>query len=123
MITILVKFIGFIFNKIKKKEGNLKVLGKWSNLACILQVIVLLFLAAVISMASNYAWGITYSWMFAVIGIIAIVMIGLICYGFLKITKNLSSKKRKFFNYTILLSMLITVVNILYWNLFMFWAL
>ena len=71
--------------------------------------------------AKAYATASSYVWIPAVLGAIAVIMAGLAVYGIIMIRKTEASKKRKFFNWATAVMLMITPVNIIYWNLFMWW--
>jgi hypothetical protein len=72
---------------------------------------------------SAYEVSSSYTWIFAVIGAAMLIMIVMAVYGVCRMRKIFSSRKRKLYNIGVEISLVITVLNILYWNLFMFWAL
>lgn len=103
----------------RKKDG----MERWSALACTLQGMALFLLAAIINNVSNYAMGKTYSWMFGALGVLAVGMLAMSVYGILKTGKSSGCKSRKALRYGMAATLLVTVADILYWNLFMFWKL
>ena len=71
-----------------------------------------------------YALGDTYIWMFAVLGVLALAMGALCVYGLVHNNKTdgqYLKKRQKVFNNVTAFFLLVAVVNVLYWNLFMFW--
>lgn len=121
LVSLLVKMIRFLMNKVRHREGRKILLGRWSTLSCMFQLALSVLLAAAMTMMSGYELYRNYAWIFAVIGIIGIVMTGMMVYGFARNLKAPSGKGRKIYNILTVFFMAVTVVNILYWNLFMFW--
>ena len=83
-----------------------------------------MLLVLIIDHVSSYALGDTYVWMFAAIGIIAVIM-GVLClYGLIrnrKVDRQRLKVRQRVFNNVTVFFLLVAVVNVLYWNLFMFW--
>lgn len=99
-------------------------LGRWSAAAAVLQMTALLFLVLIIYNVSTFALGDTYIWMFAAIGVLALAMGALCVYGLFhnnKSDRQYLKKRQKVFNNITAFFLLVAVVNVLYWNLFMFW--
>lgn len=120
IISLFVRFIRKIICICGKKKIEIP-LGKWSLLAIIMQVAAVAMLTTALVRASGYALASSYIWMFIVIGAIAVFMTGLIVYGIVMIQRVESTVKRKIINWITVIMMAITVVNIMYWNLFMWW--
>lgn len=120
IISLLVKCIRKIVCVCRKKSVII-LLGKWSMLAAIVQVAAIVMLATAAAQASSYALASSYTWMVVMIGVIAVLMAVLIVYGIVTLQKTESTIKRKIFNWVTVVLMAITVVNIMYWNLFMWW--
>lgn len=121
LISLLVRLIAFIVRKIRKKEPAVNHLRKWSMVAALLQIVSLILLVAAIVCVSAYLRWNTYFWIFVVFGILAIAMIVMSVYGIVKNRgKQLKIRQKVFHAFTIAF-MIVTVANILYWNLFMFW--
>lgn len=111
------------FRKHSVVGGRMK-LGRWSTAAAVLQLTALLFLILIIHNVSIYALGDTYIWMFAVLGVLALAMGALCVYGLVhnnKTDRQYLKKRQKVFNNVTAFFLLVAVVNVLYWNLFMFW--
>lgn len=120
-VSLLVRLILVIVRKLRKKEPAKNLLGKWSTAAGLLQILALILLSAVIICVSAYVRWNTYVWIFVLFGILAIVMASMSVYGIVKNRGTQLKKRQKVFNYFTVGFMVVTVVNILYWNLFMFW--
>lgn len=106
------------------KNSRRKRLGLWSTVAAFMQLATLLFLVLIIYNVSSYALGDTYVWMFAVIGVFAVVMGALCAYGLMhnhKVGRQILKMRQRVFNDITAFFLLVAVVNVLYWNLFMFW--
>ena len=95
--------------------------GKWSALSAIIQVLTVALILVMAVLAKTYATASTYVWIPAALGAIAVIMIGLAMYGMITMRKTEASKIRKFFNWCTAVMLVITPVNIVYWNLFMWW--
>lgn len=99
-------------------------LGRWSAAAAVLQLLALLLLILIIYNVSTFAMGDTYIWMFAALGVLAFAMGTLCVYGVIhnnKLDSQYLKKRQKVFNNVTAFFLLVAVVNVLYWNLFMFW--
>ncbi len=110
--------------KLGRHCTNSDALGQWSTAAAVLQLTALLFLILIIHNVSAYALGDTYIWMFAVLGVLALAMGALCVYGLVHNNKTdgqYLKKRQKVFNNVTAFFLLVAVVNVLYWNLFMFW--
>ena len=98
--------------------------GLWSAGAAVLQLTALLLLFLLLYNVSTYALGDTYVWIFMAVGILAIVM-GVLCvYGLIRNNKgdrSLLKMRQRVFDHITAFFLLVAVVNVLYWNLFMFW--
>lgn len=121
-LSLLVKLVRSVISK-RKHQAQKIVLGRWSAGTAGLQLLGLVLLGAAVSQAMGYAVASTYAWMFGAIGLLGIVMIAFSVYGAAGMVKRKSSRIRKIYNGIVLLLLISTVVNIGYWNLFMFWAL
>lgn len=122
IISLLVQLILVIVRKLRKKEPAKNALGKWSTAVGLLQLLALILLFAVIVCVSAYVRWNAYVWMFVLFGILAIVMVCMSVYGIVKNRGAKLKKRQKVFHYFTVGFMVVTVVNILYWNLFMFWV-
>ena len=120
--SLIVKLMVYIIKKIKKKDTALP-LGRWSTISRLLQAAFILLLGYAAVCAFGYALSSAYVWAIAAAGVLAAVMLALAVYGFAKLPKTESGKFRKLCNYTTAVSLVVTAVNIGYWNLFMFWKL
>ena len=105
------------------KKDTVLPLGRWGTVSGVLQTVFIILLGYTAVSAFGYALSSAYVWAIAMAGIIAVIMLVLALYGFVKIPKTQSGKFRKFCNYTTAVSLFVTAVNIVYWNIFMFWKL
>ena len=122
VISLLVKLIRKIVC-VCRKEQTAMPQGKWSTLSAVVQVLTVVLVLVMVIQAKTYATASSYVWIPAILGVIAIIMIGLAVYGMVTIRKTENTKKRKFFNWATSVMLLITPLNIIYWNLFMWWQL
>lgn len=121
LVVLCVKFIRFIIRKIRGGEKNHAVLKGWCTAAGFLQIAVLLPLAGAFLRAFNYELGRSFIWMFGVTGVFALVMLAMACFGVRKNRVAAQKRGRKVLYYITAAFLVVTVINICYWNLFMFW--
>jgi CubicO group peptidase (beta-lactamase class C family) len=122
VISLLVLLIRKIACKLRRKERAPGASGKWSIGASLLQLLFAVLLCVVVSEASAYAVSSSYTWIFAVIGVEMLVMIVMAVYGVWHMRKIPVTGKRRIYHIAVEIGMVVTVFNIAYWNLFMFWA-
>lgn len=120
-VFLLIRLIMMLVRKIKKKTAIKYNLGKWGVAASLLQLTTVLFLALIIRNVSNCAMGYTYVWIFAVMGVVALAMSAMCIYAVFHKRNGGVRIREKVLYFTIGVFMMVTVVNVLYWNLFMFW--
>ncbi|MGN0484978.1 MAG: serine hydrolase [Lachnospiraceae bacterium] len=123
VISLLVHLIRTVVRRCQKKTIIKNELGSWSVIVSILQIVIVSVLFGAIMCVSSYALGATYQWMFAVIGLLAIILFLMCIYGFWKMKKIRLKKGWKLYHTVTAAFMVITIANILYWNLFMYWKL
>ncbi|MCI5621616.1 MAG: beta-lactamase family protein [Lachnospiraceae bacterium] len=121
LISLLVRLIAFIVRKIRKKEAAVNHLRKWSMVAALLQIVSMILLVASIVCVSAYLRWNTYFWIFVVFGILTIAMIVMSVYGIVKNRGKQLEIRQKVFHVFTIGFLVVTIANILYWNLFMFW--
>lgn len=120
IISLLIKMFRMMTYAYRKKT-NIIPLGIWSTIAAFVQLITfLLFIIGLIKL-SIYDLSSSYIWIFMTFNIMIIIITALIIYGTMMLRKTNSTKKRKFYNRVTLILLKITILNIGYWNLFMFW--
>ena len=95
--------------------------GSWDALASFAAAASTVLLILFALLALNYAAAVTYEWMSAAQAALGIAMIGLIAHGIADIRKTKPTKKQKFCHWAVVIALVITVANIAYWNLFMWW--
>lgn len=120
LVSLLVKLIRKIVWICKKKK-NVIPLGRWSTVAALLQILVLVLLGCAVVKVSSYALFSTYRWMLVVLGILELVIAVLVGVGLRMVLTTKSTKKRKVYNWSTIILLVVTAVNILYWNLYQFW--
>ena len=117
--SLLVQGAAACIRKIKKKT-NFSPFRNWGIAANGMQLLVLVcFIGTVYGVSTYQKWE-TYAWLFAVIGLLAFFMAALAVYGMVK-RKNHSWTGKKRWFYGNLFFLLVTVLNIGYWNLYQFW--
>lgn len=106
LLSIVVKVLRF------RKDTHIP-LGIWSTICCIL---------VIFSIASLVIFELDYITSICCIAI-AVIAAVLIIVGIVKMKDILMTKKRIFYNILIIISMITTIGNIVFWELFMFWKL
>lgn len=120
ILSLLVRLIRGIVAVCRKKQLTIP-LGRWSMLAAVMQVAVVVVLAILVFRAMSYALADSYAWMAVVFAVIAVFMTGFTLYGAVTLLKTESTKWRKLYNWVTAILLAVTVGNIIYWNLFMWW--
>ena len=113
LVSLLVKLIRKIVWICKKKK-NVIPLGRWSTVAALLQILVLVLLGCAVVKVSSYALFSTYRWMLVVLGILELVIAVLVGVGLRMVLTTKSTKKRKVYNWSTIILLVVTAVNILY---------
>ena len=122
VIMVLMLVIRFLlkFIKVVKKEDKHKYpLRLWSIVMSILPCLVLLLFMMMMMSTAKPAY--TFTWMSMAIGLITILQILMAGYGIFKNRKAEIPVKSKIYNRAIIILTVFTVIDICYWNLFMFW--
>lgn len=96
--------------------------GGWRTASALAQLLVLPPLVLAVVSAMTYRLAASYIWTFAVIGVLALAMLALTVLGITKLRGAELSKKGRVLNIFILLALVLSVINICYWNIFMFWT-
>jgi len=123
ILTLLVRLIRFIIiGKTRRKETGYRP-DRWGVAAGVSQLAVLALVAAFAVSATAYAVGSSYAWMFGLLGILAVWMVLLTITGIYKTFRRPCGRFQKVMNVTTAFFLIVSVANICYWNLFMFWAL
>ncbi len=122
VFALLWLFFGLI-RRLRRKQKS--PLGAWSVWSCIVQLpFPLIMLPLAQSLMSLEWWPMwCYKLIFTLAFVLCLVMVGLIVLGILRIAKNKLMGKQKLAGAVLLISLLVSVWNILYWNIFMFWKL
>ena len=121
LLNLIIRSIGWIVRKLRRRDSKYP-LRKWAIAACALQLLSLIpVIPAVASMFGNIMWPTwQYKAVFGAFLVWAAVYAGLIFYGIREMVKR---KKVDAYSVTVLLSLLISIVNIFYWELGAFWLL
>lgn len=120
VLSLLIKGIRRLICICRKKKCEIPM-GKWSTVAAFVQIGNILLLVWMAIQAFSYAVADSYLWCFGVFGVLALVMLGLAVYGMCRQRKVPMTRKRRFYNGTTVVLLVSSLVNILYWNLFMGW--
>lgn len=118
MITRFIRRTIRKYKKIPQNEGTI-----WPDLSFAMVITTLILLSYAFISISHYELAIRYQWAFAVVGIIGILLIILAPIGYIKTILLNENKIYKAANIVLITNSLLLVVNVAYWNLFMFWAL
>lgn len=118
MGSLLVQGIVACMQKIKKKTARLPF-RKWGLAASGMQLLVLFCFIGTVYGVSTYRKWETYAWLFAVMGLLAVFMAVLLVYGIVKSKRHPWMRKKLWFCGN-LFFLLVTVLNIGYWNLYQF---
>ncbi len=122
LVNLIRGLITAIINKARGKAVK-KPLSLWCLGASILQFMpVVIVILAVPSLFNFQQWAISsYRLAFFGIFLITLVMVALVVYSFIKMRKSTVKKSRKVYIHSINVCMVISIINIIYWNLCMFW--
>ena len=120
MGSLLVQGIAACMRKIKKKTARLPF-RNWGLAANGMQLLVLFCFIGMVYGVSTYRKWETYAWLFAVMGLLAVFMAVLLVYGIVKSKRHPWMGKKLWFCGN-LFFLLVTVLNIGYWNLYQFWG-
>ncbi len=121
LIMLVVRIIMFIVRLIKKGEKHKYPLRVWSVILSVLPLFVPLGFLMMLTSTSQPSY--TFAWIPVLICILAVVMIAMLIYGCIRNIKAELPKASKAYNWAIIACTLITILNIGYWNLYMFWKL
>lgn len=122
LINIVRSFILKLLSKIKGKEDR-KVLGFWCALGSLIPFVPVFIFAVMIPTLFNFQqWSVSaYRAALALILLSGLIMLALIIFGYSKLRTGDLKKSRKIYIHSINICLAVTVVNIVYWNWFMFW--
>lgn len=122
LIIMIVRGIRRINNKLKKvlKEKEIPYI----NATFATELLIMAFLTYGYIRILNYELAVTYQWSFAVVGILTVILCFVTVLGCYKtITIKEQKKRYKAENIILIINSFSMIVNICFWNLFMFWAL
>lgn len=120
VVSLFTKMVRKLVTVCRKREETIP-LDRWSALVAMVQIATVILFAVMASQALSYALSGSYAWMTVVLGVIALALGGLVVYGIVMIPKAEFARKRKIYNWTTVILSATTVINIVYWNLFMGW--
>ena len=105
------------------KRGESRPMGRWAAIAMLLRLAVVGMIAYIIWSGLSYRPSDTYFWGFAVIAALAAGLAALAVAGIAGLSRNGASMKKgtKVVRVMTLCGIFITLINILYWNMFVFW--
>ena len=95
-------------------------LGKWSSISAVVQMMSLGLLGLLVYRILQGSISTDYIWISKGFFVVLSMLLILIVIGIKKIVQTKSGHKRKIYNIIVLLSLIFAVINILYWNTFMF---
>ena len=105
------------------RRGESRPLGQWAAVAMLLRLAVVGIAAYIVWSGLTYRPSDSYFWGFAVIAALALALGAWAVVGIVGLNRQGDTMKKgtKFVRVMTLSGIIITLVNILYWNLFMFW--
>lgn len=121
LIRLISLGIGWAVRKIRRRIPGKKV-RKWTVAACIAQILPLILLAfAFLSLLTWRQWSLwCYDLVFGSFLVWATVYAGLILWGIRDMVRR---KRAQFGSVAVIVSLVISIANILYWELGAFWRL
>ena len=122
LINIISNLVKMLVVKIKGKQNKIP-LNLWCGIGLTLPLIPGIILTIMIPTFFNFQqWSVfAYKTALFVVLLSAFVMCALIAYSFFKTKKITINKSRKIYIHSINICMLLTIINIIYWNWGMFW--
>lgn len=122
LVIMIKRGIQSLVRKLKKRPQVKGV--KYIKISFLIEILIFALLAYAFISISKYNLAIYYEWVFAAIGFLGIVLLLLAGFNSYQTIRLKSEKKLyKIGNMILIISSVLMVINILYWNLFMFWAL
>jgi CubicO group peptidase (beta-lactamase class C family) len=123
-VGLVFSIISLIWGMIRalKHKKNDKIngfLSTWSVVTNILPLVILFMFLMV--MQSVYNPSNTYLWMFIVIAVVTLCMAVMDVVGIVRNIRFNLTHNIKVYNYLSIFFSVIAIINVLYWNLFMFW--
>ncbi len=124
VINIVRCLIQGLLGKIKG-ENEKKALSLWCAVGLLLPFFPVVVFALIVPTLFNFQqWStLGYGIAFFLILVSALVMLAMTIYGFMKQKNDITKTSRKIYIHSINICMLITIINIFYWNWGMFWML
>lgn len=121
LVNLIIRGIGWTVRRIRRRMPKRKV-PKWTMVACILQLLPLIpVIPAVISLFSWRQWTMwQYDVVFGAFLIWAALYAGMILWGIRDMIKR---KRADAYSVAVIVSLVISAANILYWELGAFWRL
>jgi uncharacterized membrane protein YecN with MAPEG domain len=119
ILMLIIRFIRGLIRVVTKKERHKYPLRIWSTIMSLLPLFVIVLFLMMVGSMSQPAY--TFTWMCMVIGLIAIIGILMGAYGIIKNTVADIPSGSKIYNWIVISITIIMIINICYWNLFMFW--
>ena len=105
------------------KRGESRPLGKWAAAAMLIRLAIVGIAAYIVVSGLRYRPSDAYFWGFGVIAALGAALTALTVAGIIGLGRQGASMKKetKFVRVMTLCGMLITLVNLLYWQMFIFW--
>ena len=108
------------------RRGESRPLGRWAASAMLLRLAVVGTAVYVALSGLSYRPSDSYFWCFAVVAVLGVALLALGIYGIVRLAgrggqSSAMKKGTLFVRVMTLLGIIVTLVNILYWNMFMFW--
>lgn len=105
------------------KRGESRPLGKWAAAAMLIRLAIVGIAAYIVVSGLSYRPSDAYFWGFGVIAALGAALTALTVAGIIGLGRQGASMKKetKFVRVMTLCGMLITLVNLLYWQMFIFW--
>lgn len=119
ILMIIIRFVRGLIRAASKKERHRYPLRIWSIFTSLLPLFVIVLFLMMVSSMARPAY--TFTWISMAIGLIGIVGIIMGAYGIIINSAADIPKGSKIYNWTIISIIIIMIINICYWNLFMFW--
>lgn len=122
LINLVGRFILGLTNKIRGRTDK-KALSGWGIASSLIQFIpFVIYYLMIPTFFSFQQWSLqTYRFAFLLIFLSALAMAAMIIYGFVNIRNSDAKKSRKRYVYFMNICMAVTIINIVYWDWFMFW--
>ena len=116
MAMLLIKLV----QKLRKSVG--RPLGTWAVTAMLWQLFIIVLFAFIAYNAKVSSTAYTYLWAFKAIFVLLLAMIVWAVAGFAGLIKSDMRKGTRAFRILTLGTLIISIINVWYWNMFMFWV-